>query len=68
MVGCISACAVKISAYDDSRMKQVPKEVRAYLAAIGREGGEESPQPVFRGGARQNGGRQGFLLAAKLCR
>ena len=91
-------------------MKQVPKEVRAYLAAIGRKGGAKSrrslssetahdmvrvreARKIFREfyaqcfwfmrpdlrvtvddipelvrGLRQNGGRQGFLLAAKLCR
>lgn len=91
-------------------MKQVPTEVRAYLAAIGRKGGTKSrrslsaetacdmvrvreARKIFREfharcfwfmrpdlrvtindipelvrGLRQNGGRQGFLLAAKLCR
>ncbi len=91
-------------------MKQVRKEVRAYLAAIGRKGGTKSrrslscetardmvrvreARKIFREfhaqcfwfmrpdlrvtaedipelvrGLRQNGGRQGFLLAAKLCR
>ena len=91
-------------------MKQVPKEVRAYLAAIGRKGGVKSrrnlsseaahdmvrvreARKIFREfhaqcfwfmrpdlcvtvddipelvrGLRQNGGRQGFLLASKLCR
>jgi hypothetical protein len=91
-------------------MKPVPKEVRAYLAAIGRKGGAKSrrrlpsetardmvrvreARKIFREfhaqcfwfmrpdlcvtsddipelvrGLRQNGGRQGFLLAAKLCR
>ncbi len=91
-------------------MKQVPKEVRAYLAEIGRKGGAKSrrilsseeahdmvrvreARKIFRAlhaqcfwflrpdlrvtvedipelvrGLRQNGGRQGFLLAAKLCR
>ncbi len=91
-------------------MTQVPKEVRAYLAAIGRKGGTKSrrrlpsetardmvrvreARKIFREfhaqcfwfmrpdlrvtvddipelvrGLRQNGGRQGFLLAAKLCR
>ncbi len=91
-------------------MKQVPKEVSAYLAAIGRKGGTKSrrslsseaaqdmvrvreARKIFREfhaqcfwfmrpdlrvtvedipelvrGLRKNGGRQGFLLAAKLCR
>jgi hypothetical protein len=91
-------------------MKPVPKEVRAYLAAIGRKGGTKSrrslspeaahdmvrvreARKIFREfhaqcfwfmrpdlrvtvddipelvrGLRQNGGRQGFMLAAKLCR
>jgi hypothetical protein len=91
-------------------MKPVPKEVRVYLAAIGRKGGAKSrrnlsseaahdmvrvreARKVFREfhaqcfwfmrpdlrvtiddvpelvrGLRQNGGRRGFLLAAKLCR
>ncbi|MEI7435800.1 MAG: hypothetical protein WCL16_03210 [bacterium] len=91
-------------------MKQVPREVSAYLAAIGRLGGVKSrrrlssetahnmvrvreARRIFRKfyaqcfwfmrqdmvvtiedipelvrGLRQNGGRQGFLLAAKLCR
>jgi len=91
-------------------MKQVPKEVRAYFAAIGRKGGTKSrrslssaaahdmvrvreARKIFREfhaqcfwfmrpdlrvtiedipelvrGLRQNGGRKGFLLAAKLCR
>jgi hypothetical protein len=91
-------------------MKPVPKEVRAYLAAIGRKGGAKSrrrlpsetardmvrvreARKIFREfhaqcfwfmrpdlrvtvddipelvrGLRQNGGRQGFMLAAKLCR
>jgi len=91
-------------------MKPVPKEVRAYLASIGRKGGVKSrrslssetardmvrvreARKIFREfhaqcfwfmrpdlcvtvedipelvrGLRQNGGRKGFLLAAKLCR
>ena len=91
-------------------MDQVPKEVGAYLAEIGRKGGKKSrrrlspeaardmvrvreARRIFREfhaqcfwfmrpdlqvnsddipelvkGLRQNGGRQGFLLAAKLCR
>jgi len=91
-------------------MKQVPEEVSAYLAAIGRKGGKKSRRrlssetardmvrvrearrlfrkfyaqcfwfmrpdlrvtnddiPELVKGLRQNGGRQGFLLAAKLCR
>lgn len=91
-------------------MKQVPKEVRAYLAEIGRKGGTKSRRrlsaeaardmvrvrearkifqafhaqcfwfmrpdlrvtvddiPELVRGLRQNGGRQGFFLAAKLCR
>ena len=91
-------------------MQQVPDEVRAYLATIGRKGGTKSrrrlssetahdmvrvreARKIFRAfhaqcfwfmrpdlhvtvedipelvrGLRQNGGRQGFLLAARLCR
>ena len=91
-------------------MQQVPKEIRAYLAMIGRKGGTKSrrslssevahdmvrvreARKIYRAfyaqcfwfmrpdlrvtisdipelvrGLRQNGGRQGFLLAAKLCR
>ena len=91
-------------------MKQVPREVRAYLAEIGRKGGTKSRRslsseaardmvrvrearkifhafhaqcfwfmrpdlrvtvndiPELVRGLRQNGGRQGFLLATKLCR
>ena len=91
-------------------MKQVPREVRAYLAAIGRKGGTKSRRqlssetardmarvrearkifrkfhaqcfwfmrpdlrvtiddiPELARGLRQNGGRQGFFLAEKLCR
>ena len=53
---------------------ETPSSVKSYFAQIGRKGHQEAPKislddiPEIVRGLRQNGGRRGFLVAAKLCR